>query len=478
MANRFWVGGTANWDGTAGTKWAATSGGAGGETVPGGSDAVFLDGNSGAVTVTKSALGSAASVDFTGFTGTFAGASTLAVIGNITLGAGMTWTHSGNLSAGGSCTFTSNGKAITSNVAVSAAGSSITLADDFSTSGSLTLQRTFNANSNNATAASVSVSGTLARTITMGSGTWTLTGTGTIWDATDTTNLTLTSTGSTIKATNSSASSRTFISGGLTYNNFLHAPGAGTGTLVVSGGCTFADFKDDGTAAHTIQFTASATFTFTTFTVSGASGNLISLRSTSDGTFYSFSCASGTISCDFLSIKDCHAAGGATWNAGSNSLNVSGNAGWVWPILIGAGSFGLTGQDVALRATRVLQPEAASFALSGQDTGLVHNYPVSVDAAAFSMSGQDVEFFRDYAVTLGAGSFSLSGQDVSLHTTRALYPDAAAFTLSGQDVAFVVDLDLQAERYVVMRGKQRITIELDGQFRSSKRLGGRGQYAG
>jgi hypothetical protein len=29
MANRYWVGGTATWDATAGTKWATTSGGAG-----------------------------------------------------------------------------------------------------------------------------------------------------------------------------------------------------------------------------------------------------------------------------------------------------------------------------------------------------------------------------------------------------------------------------------------------------------------
>ena len=30
MADRYWVGGTANWDTTIGTKWATTTGGAGG----------------------------------------------------------------------------------------------------------------------------------------------------------------------------------------------------------------------------------------------------------------------------------------------------------------------------------------------------------------------------------------------------------------------------------------------------------------
>ena len=70
MANRYWVGGTASWDATAGTKWATTSGGAGGASAPGTSDAVFLDATSGAVTVTLGANASVASVNQTGFTGT------------------------------------------------------------------------------------------------------------------------------------------------------------------------------------------------------------------------------------------------------------------------------------------------------------------------------------------------------------------------------------------------------------------------
>jgi len=43
MAARYWVGGTGNWDGTAGNKWAATSGGAGGASLPVAADNVFID---------------------------------------------------------------------------------------------------------------------------------------------------------------------------------------------------------------------------------------------------------------------------------------------------------------------------------------------------------------------------------------------------------------------------------------------------
>lgn len=50
MANRYWVGGTGNWSDTA--RWATTSGGAGGASVPGAADNAFFDANSGTGTAT------------------------------------------------------------------------------------------------------------------------------------------------------------------------------------------------------------------------------------------------------------------------------------------------------------------------------------------------------------------------------------------------------------------------------------------
>lgn len=47
MAARFWVGGTGTWNASNTTNWAATSGGAGGETVPGTGDTVTFDAASG-----------------------------------------------------------------------------------------------------------------------------------------------------------------------------------------------------------------------------------------------------------------------------------------------------------------------------------------------------------------------------------------------------------------------------------------------
>jgi hypothetical protein len=51
-ASRFWVGGTGTWDSSTTTHWAASSNGAGGQSVPGSADAVTFDANSGGGTVT------------------------------------------------------------------------------------------------------------------------------------------------------------------------------------------------------------------------------------------------------------------------------------------------------------------------------------------------------------------------------------------------------------------------------------------
>jgi hypothetical protein len=73
MAARYWVGGTGDWDATAGSKWASTSGGLGGASLPTSADDVLFDANSGANTITIGA-GTAicSNLTMTGFTGTLA----------------------------------------------------------------------------------------------------------------------------------------------------------------------------------------------------------------------------------------------------------------------------------------------------------------------------------------------------------------------------------------------------------------------
>jgi hypothetical protein len=69
MANRFWVGGTGTWDTTNTANWSATSGGAGGVSVPVSIDAVYFDANSGGGTVTLGADGACGIINLAAFTG-------------------------------------------------------------------------------------------------------------------------------------------------------------------------------------------------------------------------------------------------------------------------------------------------------------------------------------------------------------------------------------------------------------------------
>jgi hypothetical protein len=329
MANRYWVGGTATWDLTAGSKWSATSGGAGGASVPTGADAVFFDANSGSGTVTLSLFSQCASINTSGFTGTLSSSNSLSITGSVTIGAGTTWNIPG-LGLSGTGTLTTNGKN-PGVVGISdgswSLGDALT-ADGFSVYGSAS----FNTNNYNITAASVSFTNT--SNVTLGSSLVTVTGSdvgGAVFEAGS--GITLNAGTSTIKFTDSTSNTKTFDGGGKTYNIVWFAPGAGTGYFDILGANTFNELKDDGSAAHTIQFPTGVTQTIATFNVNGTSGQRISLRSATNGTQFTLSKASGTVNVDYLDIKDSNAAGGATWNAGAGSLNSGNNSGWVFPVI-------------------------------------------------------------------------------------------------------------------------------------------------
>lgn len=75
----YWVGGTDSWDGTAGSKWSLSSGGAGGEPPPNGNDRVCFDANSGSGTVTLTTSAKAYSVETANYAGKLYYPGTMAV---------------------------------------------------------------------------------------------------------------------------------------------------------------------------------------------------------------------------------------------------------------------------------------------------------------------------------------------------------------------------------------------------------------
>lgn len=490
MANRYWVGGTASWDGTAGTKWALTSGGTGGQAVPTTADDVFFDANSGASTVTIATGNTGAkSINCTGFTGTLAGTVAITVSGSVTLVSGMTFSHTGVVTINATATITSAGKTF-GGITFSGTAATYTLADTFTASGVTTLTAgtltlngntfntntisltgttarsiafgsakivvtgnaatvwsgatltgfsytgtpavefsysgatgtrtinhgntsggteanavnftitagsdavsfgsankvlnltfnsaftgtggiagangfiygdltlspnqtvpanasaftfsktggtqvftsngvsidrpvtitgtstvqlgsdltlitgtssgaltltsgTFDANNYNVTVAGFSSSGTGTRTITMGSGLWTLSSTGTVWNLATTTNLTFNKNTANILLSNTSTTTRTFAGGGLTYNKLTIGGTTGISTLTISGSNTFSELASTKTVAHTIQFAAGTTNTFTTWSIAGTAGNAVTVKSVTAGSTATLAIAGG-----------------------------------------------------------------------------------------------------------------------------------------------------------------------------------------
>jgi hypothetical protein len=283
MASRYWVGGSANWDATAGTKWATTSGGGGGAAVPGTGDDVFFDANSGAVTVTITANGSCNNLDFSGFTGTFAGSSTIANIrGNVTIASGMTWTHTGNLnfnSTTSTFNITSNGKAITSPLIFNGVGGTWSFADDYSSTGRITITAgTVTANNKNITCGGISTSNnTNVRSLTMGSGTWTVTHTISFAGAT---NYTCSCSGTNIYCTHSAMQFQTINS--YNYGCNIYYTGSGTFSFNSGSGILGNVYIQSGTGFSSAVNLQLANLDFTGFTGSWTgstnfkiSGNLV-----------------------------------------------------------------------------------------------------------------------------------------------------------------------------------------------------------
>lgn len=205
MAARYWVGGTANWDGTAGTKWALTSGGAGGQAVPTAADDVYIDSGSGVNTVTLTALANCKSLNFVSgsgsFAGTFAGSSNTNCANILTVSASMTWSYTGTIifngtTAGG--TITTNGKAIDSALTFNGVGGSWALQDALTTGATrqVTLTNgTLDLNSKNLTCGIFSSSNSNTRTLAYGTGQiYVLGSASTVYNVSTATNLTITGT--------------------------------------------------------------------------------------------------------------------------------------------------------------------------------------------------------------------------------------------------------------------------------------------
>jgi hypothetical protein len=392
MANRYWVGGTAAWNGTAGTKWALTSGGAGGQAVPTSADDVFFSNlSTGTCTISTGNTG-AKSINCTGFTGTIAGTAAITVSGSITLVTGMGFTYTGTLTVNDTGTLTTASKTL-GPVTINGAGITVSLGDSLTMGATATFTftaGTLNLANNTLSAGLFASNNSNTRVIQFGTGNIAVTGSGaSLFNATGT-NLTYTGT-PTVNINNNSATASTVTSSSFSQTNAL-------------------DFN-----------ITTGTYTLTI----GAFGQLGSLN---------FTGFAGTVvnSSRLLYRSWTNPASGITWNAGTSTTTFSNTFGTQtittnnvtldFPMAYSSGSSGGT-----LKLVGSLRLGATRNFLHASGTFDADNNNVTV--GSFSSSGATVR-----TILMGSGTWTLAGTstvwDTSTSTNLTLTPSTSTIVLS------------------------------------------------
>lgn len=291
MAARFWVGGgsSANWNATAPTNWAATSGGAGDQSVPGASDDVIFDGaGTGNSPSTISATITVLSFTVTsGYTNTITHNAVLTVAGNVTLNTSYTIAGTSALTISATSTITSGGKTWPNGVTFSGTSTTKTLVGNLVISGALTISSTSQTinwttnemlSCNGLTMTQGLLSGT-AKIILTG-GTWSgagavlndldIAGNVTVSGSVAFNTKTLTYVSGTVTTTGSTltiAASPTIDTDGITWNNVTTV---GSITITLNSLLTIGGILTQSTTNASLTFSGSSGFTIGTVTVPNA----------------------------------------------------------------------------------------------------------------------------------------------------------------------------------------------------------------
>lgn len=452
MALRYWVGGTNTWNTTAGTKWALTSGGAGGQAVPTASDDVIFDANSGtgATIVTLGTTASALSINFTGYIGTFTFGGSITVSGTMTLGTGTTYTTSGavttyslNTSATG-MTLVSNGKILPINFNTNGGTTTINGNADFQgnfTSTSIT----HNLKSATGVPADLRIGGNISLLAL-------------VTNTTDTVTFKAYGTSKTFASNGASSNARVSFVSGSTYTNTASNVGiSGTSFLTVESGGRFNALNNTASFSNSGTVTLSGFNGLSDFMSISCSGNYILLNDTVVKGFITISSIACTISTSvgakILLEGDLTAAGVATTTidylefSGTTLSTVSATTGTNLQIKnlsfnkTGAGSVNFTSSSFILTipvsttytwthtAGTITQSTNSRILISGTNTTSIYTY---------SESGSLTTPFTFSQLSFGVGTLSLNS---TLRATRLNLTLAGNTTISSSGtLGFIVDI--------------------------------------
>lgn len=327
MSNRYWVAGAGNWNGTTTTHWSTTSGGTGGASAPTSSDDVFLDANSGSVTVTCTVNPVCRNLDCTGFTGTLTGSSdNLKIYGNMTLGSGMTSTMTSQFEFSATDTghtITTNGVSLINIPRFYGLGGGWTLQDDLTTTNDVDIYfGTLNTNGKTVSCNNLYSDNTTVGGLILGSSTIILKSYLSI-DLTNV-NFNFNSGTSTIKIImNSDVSNCIFANQGSgTYYNLWISTSGIYAKADFQGNYSFNNIKIEANRSLWIRNTY--TVNYATLTVNGYTNNLVTISSPFTGSGILNNTTGIPVTIDYVNISKITATG-QTLIAGRHSIDGGGN---------------------------------------------------------------------------------------------------------------------------------------------------------
>jgi hypothetical protein len=340
--NRYWVGGTGNWNVSA--NWSLLSGGAGSAGVPSSTISAVFDSNSGSGVVTITSGATCYQLNCLNFGGSFSGSNSLSVFQDAILGTSFaSFTNILNLRMAGGRTnyLNTNNTTLASTIQINGSGF-LLLRSNLNTTKQIshllgTFDTKYLTTSYNVTCANYDNSSGNTTTLNMNSSTFTITSisSGFCWFAVNPL-LTVNSGTSSIIITDNTNSNINFSGGGKTYYLVHFNRGASTGTIfAVSGGAatlpnTYNEFRDTGTAAHDIQWSTLGQ-TFNIFNVNGASSSakITLTKQTLAGNYTFTSTNTGITYCENIIVNFCTASPAKKFYANATNSTIGTNTtGW------------------------------------------------------------------------------------------------------------------------------------------------------
>lgn len=462
MANRYWRGGAGTWDTTTTTNWSATSGGAGGASVPTAADSVFFD-QAGTYTVTMTGALTCLDITVSAGTVTFATGTTptLAISGSMSLLAGTTWSSTGVLTFNATTTgktITTNGVSISASIIFNGVGGAWTLGSalTFSSTNSITVTNgTFDTGNYNFTGGSIQSNNANTRSITLGSSTLALSSSIPIVFTTST-NLTFSAGTSQI---NCSSTSPTFAGGGQTFYNVSF-----TGTNIngaVTGANTFNTLSipsRTGTGVSPITFSANQTITTLTLNAGTNATMRTFLASNTIGTARTLTVTTFTAGAADYDFGDIAIAGAASPISGTRFGDCKGNSGITFP----------AAKTVYWNLAGAQSWHATGWATSSGGSPASANFPLAQDTAVFDNTGSvtgTININTGWNIGTIDMSARTSAMTLSVSSSFAIYGNwinGTGTTLSGTSI---VTFSGQGSQTITSAGKsftQPITINSPG----------------